>query len=288
LRCRNEASVGATELNSAKSLIYDSSHSRRRLVEDALELARYRDLVASLVRRDLTVRYKRSVLGFLWTMLNPLLMMIVLTIVFSTFFRFPVEHYAVYLLSGVLLWNFISQSTTQAIHSLVWGSNLIQKIYLPKSVFIFSSILVGLVNLALALIPLALILLVTGHGFSLALLFLPIPMLLTAVFALGVGLFVSALAVFFADIADIYQLVLTILMYLTPIFYPADIVPEKYQLLLHLNPIYYLTEVFRSPIYAGRLPALDTLVYASLLAVGMFLVGWGFFTSKSDEFAYRI
>ncbi len=275
-------------MNAAEPRTYDSARARLRMIEDAMEIARYRDLVASLVQRDLTVRYKRSVLGFLWTMLNPLLMMLVMTVVFSTFFRFPVEHYAIYLLSGVLLWNLFSQSTSQAVQNLVWGGSLVQRIYVPKAAFVVSAIFVGLVNLALALIPLALIMLILGHPFSPALLFLPVPILLVAVFALGVGLLVSALAVFFVDVADIYQVILSIFMYLTPIFYPLSIVPERYQFLIRLNPLYYFVEAFRSPIYEGRIPSLELLTPAALLAAGMFLVGWFFFTRKSDEFAYRV
>ncbi|MDE3092128.1 MAG: ABC transporter permease, partial [Chloroflexota bacterium] len=267
---------------------YDSSQRRLAIIEDAVELYRYRDLLYSLVQRDLTVRYKRSVLGFLWTMLNPLLTMIVMTIVFSTLFRFQIEHYPVYLLSGLLIWNFFSQSTFQAVDSLVWGGGLISKIYLPKSVFVVSAVLVGLVNLLLALIPLFLIMFATGQPLTWALLFLPVPLVLTCFLTLGVGLFVAAIAVFFSDVAEIYRVGLTIVMYLTPIFYPASIVPERFAVFLRLNPIYYFIELFRVPIYQGQLPDLSILICASLIAVGSLLVGWWFFTRKADEFAYRV
>jgi ABC-2 type transport system permease protein len=268
--------------------LYDSSRRRLAIVEDAVELYQYRDLLRSLVQRDLTVRYKRSVLGFLWTMLNPLLTMIVMTIVFSTLFRFQIEHYPVYLLSGLLIWNFFSQSTLQAVDSLVWGGGLISKIYLPKSVFVVSAILVGLVNLLLALIPLVLIMLATGQSLTWALLFLPVPLVLTSFLALGVGLFVAAVAVFFADVSEIYRVGLMMVMYLTPIFYPASIVPERFAVFLRLNPIYYFVELFRVPIYQGQLPDLFVLMSASLIAISSLLIGWWFFTRKADEFAYRV
>lgn len=271
----------------SERLVYDSTRPRLPIIEDARELASYHDLLSSLVRRDLTVRYKRSSLGFLWTMLNPLLTMLVMAVVFSTAFRFPLEHYAVYLLSGLLLWNFFSQSTTIAIDSLVWGGGLIHKIYVPKAAFVISPILVGLVNLLLALIPLALIMLLSGASFSWALLFLPIAILLALLFALGVGLFMSALAVFFTDIVDIYRVVLTILTYLTPIFYPEAVVPARYTSLYHLNPMYYFVQVFRIPVYQSELPDLHLVIRAAFLAVAALILGWWFFTRKADEFAYR-
>lgn len=269
-------------------LTYDSNRARFAIFADITELVRYRDLLWSLVQRDLTVRYKRSILGFLWTMLNPLLIMIVMTIVFSTFFNFSIEHYAVYLLSGMLLWNFFAQSTTVAMHNLVWSGGLVNKIYIPKSIFIVSATCVGLVNFLLALIPLAFIMLVTGQSFSLTLFFLPIPIFLTFMFALGVGLLVSTFAVFFVDVVDIYQVALMVLMYLTPLFYPIDIVPQKYLFFIHLNPVYYFVEIFRTPIYQGILPEPYLLLRAAFVASVTLIVGWWFFTKNSNEFAYRV
>jgi ABC-type polysaccharide/polyol phosphate export permease len=275
-------------LKIARTLVYDSARPRLALWEDALELLHYRDLLWSLVQRDLTVRYKRSVLGFLWTMLNPLLTMIVMTIVFSFFFRIGIDHYAVYFLAGLLLWNFFAQSTTYAMSSLLWAGGLVNKIYIPKPIFIMSAICVGLVNFALALVPLALIMLGSGHRFSLALFFLPIPMALAFIFALGVGLFVAALAVFFADVVDIYQVALTILMYLTPIIYPVSMVPERYLFFVYLNPMFYFVQLFRQPIYEGTLPEAYLILRAALIALIALVAGWWFFTKKADEFAYRV
>jgi ABC-2 type transport system permease protein len=268
--------------------IYDSSRPRLPLVEDAIELFRYRDLLWSLVQRDLTVRYKRSVLGFFWTMLNPLLTMVVMAVVFSSVFRFDAEHYAVYLLAGLLWWNFFSQSTVQAIGNLVWGGDLINRIYVPKSVFVVSAIGVGLVNWVFALVPLALIMLVTGQPFSSALLWLPVSILFTVLFATGVGLLVATLAVFFSDIVNVYQVGLTILMYLTPIVYPIAVVPAQYLVFLRLNPLYYFLEIFRLPIYEGLVPGPWLWGTVAALALGMLIVGWWVFTAKVDEFAYRV
>ncbi len=268
--------------------IYDSSRPRLPLVEDVLELFRYRDLLWSLIQRDLTVRYKRSVLGFFWTMLNPLLTMLVMAVVFSSVFRFPADHYAVYLLSGLLLWNFFSQSTVQAMGNLVWGGDLINKIYIPKSIFVVSAIGVGLANWIFALVPLALIMLITGQAFSLALLCLPVSILFAVLFTMGVGLVVATLAVYFSDIANVYQVGLTVLLYLTPIVYPVEVVPSQYQVFLRLNPLYYFVEIFRQPIYDGRIPGLSIWATGAILAFGVLAFGWWVFTAKADDFAYRV
>jgi ABC-type polysaccharide/polyol phosphate export permease len=268
--------------------IYDSNLPRTAMVEEALELFRYRDLLWSLVHRDLTIRYKRSTLGFLWTMLNPLLMMLVLTVIFSNLFRFQIKNYPVYLLSGTLLYGFFQWSTSQSIHNIIWGGGLMGKIHLPKTIFVVSAGLVALINLLLALVPLALIM-VLNHGvFSLALLFLPLGIALTFIFALGVSFIVSTLAVFFADIADIHSVAVSILAYVTPLFYPISIVPQKYLYFIYLNPLFYFVEIFRQPIHAGVLPDGGMIVRAFSISIGTLIAGWWFFTRKSDEFAYRV
>ncbi len=270
------------------AVIYDSAQRPPAMIEELSEIWRYRDLLVQLVARNIKIRYKRSVLGIGWTMLNPLLIMLILTFVFSTVFRISLEHYAVYVLSALTLWNFFAQATTDAMSELVWGGSLLHHIYLPRTVFALSAIGTGLVNLVFALGPLAVIMLVTGVAFQPALIFLPIPILLTAMFTLGVGLIFSVLAARFADIAHIYQIVLTAWMYLTPIIYPKEIIPEPYRWAFNLNPMYYLLESFRTPIYSGSLPSASHLLAAVLVSTAVLLIGWGFFAYKSDEFAYRV
>lgn len=267
---------------------YDSAHRPPAMLEELREVVRYRDLLAQLVVRNLTVRYKRSVLGLAWTMLNPLLMMTILTIVFSNVFRITLEHYPVYVLSALVLWNFFSQATLTAMSELVWGSGLLQRIYVPRTIFALAAVGTGMVNLLLALIPLALIVLVTGVPLGPALVFLPIPIVLLAMFALGLGLALSVLAVSFADVVDIYQVALTAWLYLTPIIYPKEIIPSNLQWVFALNPIYYLLEIFRQPIYAGVLPSFEMIAVASAIAVGAFVIGWWFFARNADGLAYRI
>lgn len=258
------------------------------MLEELREVWRYRDLLAQLIARNIKVRYKRSVLGIAWTMLNPLLIMAILTLVFSSLFRVAVEHYAVYLLSGLVLWNFFSQTTTLAMSELVWGGGLFHRIYIPRTVFALSAVGTGIVNLLFALVPLAIIMLATGAPLQSTLLFLPIPIVLTAMFALGVGLLLSVLAANFADVVEVYQIVITAWMYLTPIIYPVDIIPEQYRAFFNLNPMFHLLETFRQPIYAGVIPGPYRLLTAAAIALVTLVIGWGYFARKADEFAYRI
>jgi ABC-type polysaccharide/polyol phosphate export permease len=185
-----------------------------------IQLLRYRDLVRALVLRDLKVRYRRSTIGFLWTMLQPLLTMLVLSAVFSALFRFDIPNYPVYALAGIMFWNFFSQSITASMNSLRGNAHLFTKVPVPKEVFPVATVVAGVINLLLALIPLFAILLVTGHPIRPALLFLPAAILLAALFTLGAGLLLSPLAVFFHDIIEMVSVLLTLFMYLTPLFYP--------------------------------------------------------------------
>ncbi len=269
-------------------MIYDSARRPPSWWEEMVEAWRYRDLIVQLVSRDIKSRYKRSVLGVAWTMLNPLMMMIVLSLVFSHLFRVTLPHYPVYVLSALVLWNFFAQSTTAAMNQLVWGGALLNRIYLPRTIFALSALGTGLVNLVLALVPLALIMALTGVPFRPALIWLPVPVLLTAMFALGLGLALSTLAISFPDVVDMYQVALMAWYFLTPILYPAEILPETWRWVLNLNPMHHLVEVFRAPIHAGWMAGPNTHLGAIVAAVGMLVIGWILFTSRADEIAYRI
>lgn len=267
---------------------YDSDARRYYLLDELRALIRYRTLLGELILRNIKTRYKRSVMGVAWTMLNPLLTMLVLYVVFSQLFAFSVPYYPAYLLSGLLLWNFFAQSTVAAMRDLVWSGDLLQRIFIPRALFAVAAMGTGLVNLLLALVPLAIIGFCTGVQFSLAVLFLPVSLILAGMFALRIGLGLSTLVVFFTDILDMYQIILLAWMYLTPIFYPIDILAPKFHWLIATNPMYYILECFRMPIYLGVLPEANIIAKALLAAVlSLFLGGW-LFARKSDEFTYYI
>ncbi len=268
--------------------IYDSAHRAHPIVEELVQSVRYRDLIKQLVRRDILTRYKRSFLGVAWTMLNPLGTMLVLTLAFSSLFA-STSGYAVYLLSGLIVWTFFAQTTTAAMAQLAWGGALIHRIYLPRAVFAISSVGTGLVNLVLSLMPLVLVMVVTKVPLQPAALFLPLSILLLAMFALGVGLLLSTVAVYFPDVTEMYQIVLIAWMYLTPIIYPEQIIPAHYRWwMLNLNPMYHLVKLFRQPLYFGLWPTLPRFVWAFVVAAVTLAVGWIVFTRRADEFPYRV
>ena len=252
------------------------------------DLYRYRDLIRALVARDLKVRYRRSTIGFLWSMLQPLLTMLVLSAVFSALFRFDIPNYPVYALAGIMFWNFFSQSITASMNSLRGIAGLFTKVPVPKEVFPVATVIAGVINLLLALIPLFVILLVTGHPIRPALLFLPVAILLAALFTLGAGLLLSPLSVFFHDIIEMVGVLLTLFMYLTPLFYPMDIVPERYLWAVRFNPIRSVLEVFRDPIYYGKIPPLSHLTVAVTITVLALVVGALAFRKSSDRIPFYV
>jgi ABC-type polysaccharide/polyol phosphate export permease len=274
----------------AKVLLYDSARHAHPALEEIRGAFQYRHLIQQLIRRDVLTRYKRSVLGIAWTLLNPLGMMLVLTVAFSQIFRFQTPYgYAAYVLSGLLAWNFFSQTTTAAMVNLVWGGGLLNRIYIPRSSFALAAIGTGIINLALALIPLLFVVLYAGVPLNASLIFLPISVLLLAAFALGVGLLVSALAVYFPDVVEMYQIILTAWFYLTPIIYPVEVIPEPFLTwMTTFNPMYYLVNLFRLPVYYARFPTWAELLPAILFSAITLLIGWWFFTKRADEFAYRV
>jgi ABC-2 type transport system permease protein len=258
------------------------------VLRDLRELTRFGSLLRELIARDLKVRYKRSVLGVLWTMLNPLFLMLILAFVFSHALRITMEHFPIYLLSALVLWNFFAQTTSWSTACFLSYAPIIKKIYVPRSMFVIATVLSGSVNLLISLVPLAIIMLAFGHPFRPALAFLPVPILLTTFFSLGVSLALAPLCVMFADIVPIYQVVLSAWMYLTPVIYPLTVLPDSYRRILVLNPMTHLVEAFRTPIYQGAIPSENVLITSTVAGIGTLLIGWFIFSRYSDRVAYYV
>jgi ABC-2 type transport system permease protein len=221
-------------------------------------------------------------------MLNPLGTMIVLSIAFSQVFGI-VERYPAYILSGLMAWNFFSQTTNASMVNLVWGGGLLKRIYMPRTSFAISAVGTGLVNLILSLVPLVIVMLATGMRIRWTVVFLPLPILCLIMFSLGFGLILSAFAVYFPDVAEMYNIGITAWMYLTPIIYPISILPDlARKLITTLNPMYSIVNLFRIPIYDGRIPTLSEVLIPLGISTVFLIVGWWFFANRSDEFAYRI
>ncbi|HHQ49044.1 MAG TPA: glycosyltransferase, partial [Acidobacteria bacterium] len=267
--------------------VYDSAESSGAISAMIADLLQYTDLLRLLVGTNLKTRYKRSLLGVAWTLLNPLATMVVMTIAFSALFRFSLPDYPVYVLAGLTFWTFFQQSTTQAMSSLVWGSGLLKKVHIPAAVFPLSAVGTGVVNMALSFVPILLIMVVLHHPFTWALLFVPVAMVLISIFALGISLILSSLAIFFSDVVEMYGVFLRIWFYLTPVMYPEKIVPERFLWMIKINPLYHFMLCWRAPIYNGTLPPMHSVAVCVLWAAGMLLAGAWVFSRQEHQFALR-
>lgn len=265
-------------------IVYDSAREGLLFVEEAKALWLYRHLVAEIVARDIKVRYKRSVLGVAWTMLSPLLNMLAMTWVFSLVMRMDVKNFPVYFLTGSIFWAFFAGATSHAASLTIDAAEITKRVYIPRSVFVVSAVGVALVNLCLSLVPLFLIVLFTGFPVHASWLFVPVSILIGALFTTGVGLVVFTLASRFVDIKETYLVLVGAWFFVTPIVYTPSIVPERWRFIVRYNPMTYLVEVFRAPLYDGWLPGPKTLAFAALAAVSSLAIGWLFYASRIEEY----
>ena len=253
------------------------------------EIWSYKDLLKLLVTRDIKLKYRRSVLGYVWSILNPLLIMSVMAVVFSTMFKRNIEHFPVYLFCGQLLFNFMNNSTHQAIHSITANASLLKKTYVPRYIFTVSKITSGMVDFVFSLGALLIVMLVTGCGFSWYFLLFPFVVLQLYLFCVGLGLFLAQGNVFFRDIQYIYNAVTTAWTYLTPIFYPIDALPETLQWgIKHLNPMYFYVAQFRDLVWQGRMPGWGLIGAGCLTAVLALVIGIWSFSRSQDKFILYI
>ena len=248
------------------------------------ELWRFRQLVVVLVSRELKVRYKRSVLGVLWTMLNPLLLMVVYAVVFTTIMPAALPNFAIFLLAGLLPWIYFATALLQGLMSVLVNQELVRKVRVPQAVFPISVVGSNLVNLGLSLLPLFVMMLALRQRFTAALLFLPVGIAVLTLFTAGATLLLASATVFFRDVRHLTEVLLQVLLYLSPILYDVAQLGSRdswwfrlFRLELRLNPMSYLVPLFRDPVYYGRIPSLSTLGIACGLAVAMLLAGYGVF-----------
>ena len=259
------------------------------------ELYAYRELIRNLVIRDLKVRYKNSVLGVLWSLLNPLLMTLVFTIVFTLMLpSSDIPKFPVFFMSGFLSWNFFSASVISATGSIVGNAHLIKKVYFPREILPLSVVLSNLVNYLVALIVLFAMLLVFRVRLSLAVLMLPLVILAQVLFTLGIAFLLSAANVFYRDTQHILEIVMQAWFFLTPIFYPIDILPKSQELLgmtidvqlwlRRLNPMASLVASYQDIFYWGSPTGLDFFLRTFVTCVIVFLIGYAVFCRFSSVF----
>lgn len=251
-------------------------------------LVRYQWLLQELIIRDLKIKYRRSVLGYLWSILNPLMLMGVLTVVFSTMFRFDIPNYPVYLLTGQLLFGFFSESTNMAMTSILGGASLIKKVYLPKYIFPVSRVLSSFTTMLFSLVALVIVMAVTRAEYHMTAILLPVVLFYLLVFSIGMSLILSVMVVFFRDIQYLYGVFLTALNYLTPIFYPASMLPPWLKELMVLNPMYNFIEMFRKIMLYGQWPSLTEHLICMVFAFGGLMLGICVFKKNQKDFILYI
>jgi ABC-type polysaccharide/polyol phosphate export permease len=251
------------------------------------ELWRFRDLVALLVERDLKVRYKRSVLGMGWTLLNPLLQMAVYTLVFSTIMRVGIPRFPVFLLSGLLPWTLVSVSITGSAHVLLNNQGLIRKVAVPQMVYPLSVVASKLVDLVLSLIPFTIIAIVLGTRPTTAWIFVVPALVLAALFSAGLALLFSSLTVFYRDMRHLVDIFIQVWFYVTPVLYPMSFLEKlpspALRTLLALNPATPIIRCFQLPLYEGRPPGAALLGAATASAALVLGAGALVFTRREAQ-----
>lgn len=247
-------------------------------------LKKYRFLLEDMVTRDIKLKYRRSVIGLLWSILNPLLMMTVITAVFQNLFRFEIENFAVYYLTGWVVFNFVTEATSGAMTSVIGASALIRKVYIPKYIFPMQKCIFSFVNMLFSLVALFVVMLVLRVKFTWYILLIPVPLILALVFSIGLGMILATVAVFFRDMIYLYGIFTMVWMYLTPIIYPEEILVGVMQTIMKLNPLYYYVDYFRQLTLYGTLPGMDALLIMFGCSVISLLLGIAVFKKKQDRF----
>ncbi len=247
-------------------------------------------LLSYLITKDFKVKYRRSVLGIAWSVLNPLFMMIIVSLVFSHVFRADIGDYPypVYLILGQTLFNFLSESTTSAMQSVMQSASLIKKVYIPKYIFPLHKVTFSFVNFAISLIAVVLVMIYYRVAISPVIFLSVLLIALFYCFCLGLGLLLSAVAVFFRDMLHIYSIFLTAWMYFTPVFYTVDQLPETLRTVMNFNPMYHYVTFFRDCVLFAQMPSLSQFAYCIGFSLIMLLVGAFVFVKKQDKFILYI
>ncbi len=249
---------------------------------------RYGYLMRQLIARDFKTKYKRSVLGILWSFLNPLLTMAVQYVVFSTIFRSDIPNFPLYLLTGIVCFNFFSEASSMALQSIVGNASLITKVYVPKYIYPVSRVLSSTVNLLLSLIPLLAVMLLTDTPVRPAILLLPFGLVCLVVFSIGVGFILSTAMVFFRDTQFLWGVVSMLWMYLTPIIYPESIIPAQFMTLYKCNPLYHIIRFIRIVLMDGISPEPKAYGLCMIASVVPFLIGAVIFKKNQDKFVLNL
>ncbi|MCH5195602.1 MAG: ABC transporter permease [Oscillospiraceae bacterium] len=245
-------------------------------------------LFSELIKRDFTLKYKRTILGVLWSMISPLVNLIVMWIVFRKLMGENINHYVIYLFSGQLVFNYFNEATTMGMTSLSDNSSIFTKVNVPKYLFLFSRNVASLINFGLTFIIYLIFVAIDGLPFTLSFVSLLYPILCMIILNLGIGLILSALFVFFRDMRYLWGIGTQIIMWLSVIFYSIDMTDPKIQKLFMLNPVYLSIKYFRSVVIDGTIPDLNFHLLMAFYSIGFFVVGCIIYKKKNQEFLYYV
>ena len=245
---------------------------------------KYKFLIWQLINRDFKTKYKRSVLGVFWSFLNPLLTMLVQYMIFATLFKSDIEYFSVYLLSGIIIFNFFSESVGMGMMSILGNSSLITKVYMPKYIYPISRVLSSCVNFFISFLPLLLVMVITGLWPTKAFLLIPVGLVPVILFCIGMSFMLSTSMVFFRDTQFLWGVVSLLWMYLTPIFYPITIIPENMLGVFVCNPLYQFITFLRTILLQGVSPSPNAYFACFAWGIGVFLGGALLFKKNQDRF----
>lgn len=257
---------------------------KEEIIPALQKMNQYKPLLNELVIRDLKLKYRRSILGYVWSLLNPLLMMTIMTLVFSYMFRFDIPNYPLYLICGQTLWTFFSESTSMAMNSVLSNGALIRKVYIPKYIFPLSRVTSSFVTMSFSLVAVLIVMVFTKTPLNWEMLLIPIPLALLLLFCMGIGMILSALAVYFRDIVHLYGVLTLAWMYVTPIFYPISALPQEVAYYIQFNPMYHYITFFRQLVLYATVPTVDTWLSCILSSVVAFLAGTLIFHKMQKNF----
>ena len=249
---------------------------------------RFQPLLYELVARDVKIKYRKSVLGVLWTLLNPLMMMVILSVVFSNLFRFDIENYSLYLLAGQIIFTFYNESTSSAMTSILGNAALIKKVYIPKYLLVISRIVSSTINILSSFCALILVMIFTRAELHFTMFLAIIPLAYLFVFSLGVGLILAALTVKFRDVMHLYSVFVTALMYLTPVIYSISMLPDWVQFIVKLNPLTGILNIFRNVVIYNALPSISSLLISGVVVTVTLLIGLHIFYKQQDSFILNL
>ena len=252
------------------------------------KLKQHRFLFEELVKRDFTKKYKRTVLGMVWSVLGPLMTLGVMALVFTQFFGSGIEHFVIYMFCGNLLYNFFKESTLTGMSSLSDNAGIFSKVNVPKYMFLLSKNVATIINFGINLLVLFIFCIVDGVPITWKFIFLIYPVICLILFNLGAGFILSALYLMFRDMKYLYDIFTLLLMYVSAIFYSVEVYPEHIQKLFYLNPVYGYIKYFRQIILDGTIPSLKLHIVNAVFAVVMLFIGMTIYKKQNYKFLYYI